>query len=59
MERGNLIKVHYMHVWEFHNETPLYDMLIKMYKNNEENWKIHKHGLVEQRKGKMAILNFI
>jgi hypothetical protein len=22
---ANLIKVHYMHVWKYHNETPLYN----------------------------------
>jgi hypothetical protein len=32
----NSIKVHYMHVWKYHNETPLYNeyMLIKKMNNN-------------------------
>jgi hypothetical protein len=25
LEKMNLIKVHYMHVWNFHNETLLYN----------------------------------
>jgi hypothetical protein len=30
-QRVNLIKAHYMHVWKYHNEPPLYSayMLIK------------------------------
>jgi hypothetical protein len=25
IEGVNLIKVHYMHAWKYHNETPLYN----------------------------------
>jgi hypothetical protein len=48
----NLIKVYYMHVWKYHNETPLNNhyMLIK---KETENLKI-KHT----KRSKPAFLSF-
>jgi hypothetical protein len=36
--RVNMIEVHYMHVWECHNETPYFVQLIYTNKNYDVSW---------------------
>jgi hypothetical protein len=62
----NLTKVHYTHIWKYHNETPLYNpcMLIKKRRKKENRWSLEMKGIpgegkavkvmMEDRKTKLA-----
>jgi hypothetical protein len=41
IEGMNMIKVHYMHAWKCHNESPYFVRFKKMYKITDKNSVLH------------------